>query len=89
MSFTKVIRMQRLKPNAAVPEKSSEWSDIKQMYMDAGKLISWTASDWNDSDISTVKITTDTKATWIELKNKSKELGDWHTDYRMIMDSAE
>ena len=89
MSFTKVIRMQRLKENAGVPTKSSEWSDIKQMYMDAGKLISWTASDWNDSDISTVKIKTDTKETWIELKNKSKELGDWHTDYRMIMDSAE
>jgi len=87
MSFTKVIKMQRLKPSAAIPEKSSEWADIKQMYLDGGKLISWTASDWNDSDIATIKIKTDTKETWIDLKNKSKELGNWHADYRMFMDS--
>ena len=87
MAFYKTIRMQRLKPNAGVPAKSSEWSDIKQMYMDAGKLISWTATDLNDSDISTVKIKTDTKETWIDLKNKSKELGNWHSNYKMWLDS--
>ena len=76
MSFTKVIRMQRLKPNAGIPAKSSEWSDIKQMYMDAGKLISWTASDWNDSDISTVKITTDTNVDKFSLMLEChKEIG--------------